>query len=125
MSLFSRFRKAPPPAVPEKLPEPAAPKAPAPAAPDPALLAAQDEGTLKSAIASGDGATVARLVIEGTSTKIRQAAAEAIEDPAQIRQLIRDARGGKDKSVYKILTRKRDALLAHEREVEHVRAEAN
>ena len=129
MSLFSRFRKAPPPSIPEKPPEnsmqPAAPNAPMPAGPDPALLAAQEEGTLKAALASGDSTTVARLVIEGSSTKIRQAAAEAIEDPAQIRQLIRDARGGKDKSVYKILTRKRDALLAQEREVEHLRAEAN
>lgn len=133
MSLFSRFRKAPPPSVPDKPREtsrensmqPAAPKAPAPTGPDPALLAAQEEGALKAALASGDTAAVAKLVIEGSSTKIRQAAAEAIEDPAQIRQLIRDARGGKDKSVYKILTRKRDALLAHEREIEHLRAEAS
>lgn len=132
MSLFSRFRKAPPPAVPEqpqlaapKAPTPVAPKAAAPTGPDPALLAEQEEGALKTAIASGDGATVAKLVIEGASTKIRQMAAEAIEDPAQIRQLIRDARGGRDKSVYKILTRKRDALLAHEREIEHLRAEAS
>jgi hypothetical protein len=105
--------------------EPAAPQPAAPAGPDPALLAAQEEGALKAAIASGDTAAVARLVIEGASTKIRQMAAEAIEDPAQIRQLIRDARGGKDKSVYKILTRKRDVLLAQEREVEHLRTEAN
>jgi hypothetical protein len=129
MSLFSRFRKAPPPSAPQKPQEnsmePPAPKTPAPAGPDAALLAAQEEGTLKAAIASGDIATVAKLVTEGTSTKIRQAAAEAIDDPVQIRQLIRDARGGKDKSVYKILTRKRDALLAHERELEHLRAEAN
>jgi hypothetical protein len=127
MSLFSRFRKAPPPSEKsrESVMEPAAPKAPAPTGPDPALLAAQEEGALQTAIASGDGATVAKLVIEGASTKIRQMAAEAIDDPAQIRQLIRDARGGKDKSVYKILTRKRDALLAHEREIEHLRAEAS
>lgn len=141
MSLFSRFRKAPPPSVPEKpqvnSPQnssqnspansmhPPAPKPSAPAAPDPALLAAQEEGALQAAIASGDTATVAKLVIEGNSTKIRQMAAEAIDDPAQIRQLIRDARGGKDKSVYKILTRKRDALLAHEREIEHLRADAS
>src|SRR5688572_2248383 len=129
MSLLSRFRKAPPPSVSEKSRENSmatpAPNTPTPVGPDPALLAAQEEAALQTAIASGDTAQVARLVIEGTSTKIRQAAAEAIDDPAQIRQLIRDARGGKDKSVYKILTRKRDALLAHEREIEHLRAEAN
>lgn len=126
MSLFSRFRKAPAPA-PEQPPENPmqnpVPEAPAPAAPDPAVLAAQEEGVLQAAIASSDIATVAKFVLEGTSTKIRQTAAEAIDDPAQIRRLIRDARGGKDKSVYKILTRKRDAVLAHEREVEHLRAE--
>src|SRR5712671_3861616 len=66
---------------------------------------------------------IARLVIEGTSTKIRQMAARAIEDPATLRQLIRDVRGGKDKSVYKILTSKRDLLLEQERKLEQLRAE--
>jgi hypothetical protein len=123
MSLFTRFRKAPPSSVPEQPPENVAPKPPVPGAPDPALLAAQEEKALHAAIAAGDTHTVARLVIEGASTKIRQLAAEAIEDAAQIRRLIKDARGGKDKSVYKILTRKRDVLLAHEREVEQLQAE--
>jgi hypothetical protein len=129
MSLFSRFKKAPSPSVPEKTPETSiqnpVPRAATPAAPDAALLAAKEEATLQAAIASGDTAAVARLVLEGASTKIRQMAAEAIDDPALVRQLIRDARGGKDKSVYKILTRKRDAVLAHEREVEQVRAEVS
>jgi hypothetical protein len=123
MSLFTRFRKAPPSSVPEQPPENVAPKPPVPGAPDPALLAAQEEQALQAAIAAGDTHTVARLVIEGASTKIRQLAAEAIEDAVQIRRLIKDARGGKDKSVYKILTRKRDVLLAHEREVEQLQAE--
>ena len=123
MSLFSRFRKAPPPSAPAKQPEPIAPKAPEPRAPEAAPLAAQEEQGLQAAIAAGDMPTLTRLVIDGTSTRIRQQAAEAIDDPALIRQLIRDARGGKDKSVYKILTRKRDSLLAQEREVEHLHAE--
>lgn len=123
MSLFTRFRKAPPPAAPVQPPENIPTKAPAPGVPEPALLAAREEQSLTTAIATGDSETVARLVLEGTSTKIRQRAAEAVEDPAQIRQLLRDARGGKDKSVYKILTRKRDALLAHEREVQQLHAE--
>ncbi|HEY0680893.1 MAG TPA: DUF349 domain-containing protein [Steroidobacter sp.] len=125
MSLFSRFRKAPAPAAPAPQPEKIPPKVSAPAAPDPALLAAQEEQSLTAAIATGDFQAVARLVIEGASTKIRQRAAEAVEDPAQIRQLLRDARGGKDKSVYKILTRKRDALLAHERETQHLHEEVS
>lgn len=123
MSLFSRFRKAPPPSAPAEPRENAPARPVAPAAPDAGLLAAQEEARLTAAIAAGDTPTVAGLVIEGTSTKLRQRAAEAIDDPAQIRQLLRDARGGKDKSVYKILTRKRDALLAQEREVQQVHTE--
>ncbi len=123
MSLFSRFRKPPAPSVPAKPPETVAPKASEPPAPETVVVAAQEEQSLQAAIAAGDTQTIARLVIEGASTKIRQLAAEAIDDPAQIRQLIRDARGGKDKSVYKILTHKRDLLLAQEREVEHLQAE--
>ncbi|WP_129779826.1 DUF349 domain-containing protein [Peristeroidobacter soli] len=123
MSLFSRFRKPPSPSVPVKPPETVAPKAPEPLAPEAALASAQEEQSLQAAIAAGDTQAIARLVIDGASTKIRQLAAEAIDDPAQIRQLIRDARGGKDKSVYKILTHKRDLLLAQEREVEHLHAE--
>ncbi len=124
MSLFSRFRKAPPSAVPEKQPENiAATSAPVRADPDAALLAAQEEELVRAAIEAGDFQTVGRAVIDGTTTKIRQLAAEAIEDPEQIRELIKSARGGKDKSVYKILARKRDVLLAQEREVEQQRAE--
>jgi hypothetical protein len=88
-------------------------------------MAATEEETLKAAIDAHDGPTVARLVIEGTSTKVRQLAARAIEDPEVLRQLIRDARGGKDKSVYKILTSKRDVLLEKARKVEQLQAEIN
>ncbi|MBB6093907.1 hypothetical protein HNQ60_002788 [Povalibacter uvarum] len=123
MSLFSRFKKAPPAPAAKKQPETAAPNPPAPTAPDPAVLAAHEEETLRAAIAAGDSGAVAKLVLEGASTRIRQQAAEAIEDPEQIRKLIRTVRGGNDKSVYKILTRKRDALLAQEREIEQRQAE--
>lgn len=125
MSLFSRFRKAPRPsaaAVPRETPPPP-PRVTEPVAREVASVAEQEEARLTAAIAAGDFQTVATLVIEGTSTKVRQRAAEAVEDPAQIRQLLRDARGGKDKSVYKILTRKRDALLAQEREMQQLQEE--
>src|ERR1700736_734768 len=132
MSLFSRFfRKAPPtsPPVPpsvsqDRLSQNAGPVASRQGrAPDRTQVAASEEETLKAAIDGHDGPTIARLVIEGTSTKVRQMAARAIEDPATLRQLIRDARGGKDKSVYKILTSKRDVLLEQERKLEHLQAE--
>jgi hypothetical protein len=131
MSLFSRFfRKAPPtsPPVPpsvsqDRLSEngdtaPARQKLP-----DRTQVAASEEETLKAAIDGHDGPTIARLVIEGTSTRVRQMAARAVEDPATLRQLIRDARGGKDKSVYKILTSKRDVVLEQERKLEQLQAE--
>jgi Domain of Unknown Function (DUF349) len=123
MSFFSRFRKVSPPSAPVKQLQDVATVAPAPAAPDAALLAAREEEVLKAAIASADFAAVALAVINGSSTRIRQLAAEAIDDAEQIRQLIRKTRGGNDKNVYKILVRKRDALLAREREIEQQHAQ--
>jgi len=125
MSLFSRlFRRAPPPtSAPGEPAEKADAVPPQQSVPDHALLAAREEEALKAAIDGGDAQAIARLVLEGTSTKIRQLAADAIEDAAQLRDLIKQARGGKDKSVYKILSRKREAQLAHERQLKQLRAE--
>jgi hypothetical protein len=130
MSLFSRFfRKAPLPSVPvpsfpQERPSQDADTAPSgQSASDRARAAAAEEEALKAAIDGHDGPTIARLVIEGSSTKIRQTAARAVADPVMLRQLIRDVRGGNDKSVYKILTSKRDVLLEHERKVEQLQAE--
>jgi hypothetical protein len=127
MSLLSRlFRKAPRlPSVPEKAAANAATAQPARIVPDRALEAAKEEQALAAAIGGNDSQMVARLVVEGSSTKVRQMAAQAVEDPAVLRQLIRDVRGGNDKSVYRILTSKRDALLEQERKIEALRAEIN
>ncbi|MGH8460640.1 MAG: DUF349 domain-containing protein [Stenotrophobium sp.] len=122
MSLFSRlFRKAPPlsPVPASTLQAAASDKA------DKALVAAAEESALQAAIDARDVQAVARLVVAATSTKVRQTAAQAIEDPDILRQLIRDVRGGNDKSVYKILTSKRDLLLDQTRKLEHLRAEIN
>ncbi len=124
MSLFTRlFRKAPSsPLTPAKPAE----EIEAPVietAPDRSSAAQRDEELLKAAVQSGDTPAIARLVIEGASTRIRQQAAQAIDDPAWIRQLIKDARGGNDKSVYRILAAKRDAVLAETRRIEHLQAE--
>ncbi|HSW12820.1 MAG TPA: DUF349 domain-containing protein [Solimonas sp.] len=130
MSLFSRlFRKLPslspsPASVPQPVPSKKTEKAlPKPGAADRALAAAAEEEALQSAMNAGDVQAVARLVVGGASTKVRQAAAAAIEDPDVLRQLIRDVRGGNDKSVYKILTAKRDVLLEQTRKLEQLRAE--
>lgn len=80
---------------------------------------------MQSAIEARDVQAVARLVVAGTSTRVRQAAAQAIEDPEVLRQLIRDVRGGNDKNVYKVLTLKRDAQLEQARKLEQLQAEIN
>src|SRR5579872_1312199 len=122
MSLFSRFfRKAPPAAAPETSVA-ATPQPPPPAVPDRSLALAEEE-VLNAAVAGRDAEAIGKLVIGGSSTKVRQMAAHAIEDPAQLRQLIKSVRGGNDKSVYKILTSKRDALLAQERKAAQLHAE--
>jgi hypothetical protein len=122
MSFFSRlFRKAPSRSA---APAPKADNALSkPSAADRALAAAAEERVLQAAIDARDVQAVARLVIAGTSTKVRQSAAHAIEDPDVLRQLIRDVRGGNDKVVYKILTSKRDVLLELTRRLEQLRAE--
>ena len=128
MSFFSRlFRKAPSlspvsTSAPQRASSKKADKA-LPSAADRALADAAEEGALQSAIDSRDAQAVARLVVAGTSTKLRQAAAQAIEDPDVLRQLIRDVRGGNDKAVYKILTSKRDVLLEQARKLEQLQAE--
>ena len=101
---------------------PARPVAPTP---DRAREAAQEEASLQAAIDRNDAETIARLVVAGKSTKVRQFAAHAVSDPAQLRDLIRDVRGGNDKSVYKILTSKRDAQLAETRKQEQLQEEIN
>lgn len=131
MSFFSRFfRKAQAPspraasaALPTAPPKTTERSAPRPSAADRALAAAAHESALQSALAAHDVQALARLVVEGASTKVRQAAAIAIDDPDVLRQLIRDVRGGNDKGVYRILTSKREALLEQARQQEQVQAE--
>src|SRR4051812_39469204 len=109
MSLLSRFRKAPPHSAAARAPQ-SAPASPPQAITPPATeSAAHDEERLQAAIAVRDMDALAKIVIDGSSTKVRQSAAEAIEDLEQIRVLLRTARN--DKNVHRILGRKRDALL--------------
>jgi len=53
----------------------------------------------------------ARLAIEASSSRVRQLAAQRVEDPADLKQLLKQARG-KDKNVYKIIKQKCDQLRA-------------
>lgn len=94
-----------------------------PPRPDPSVRTREEDQALAAALASGNMAEVGRWVLEGSSTRIRQRAAEAIVDPEQLRDLVRATRHGKDKNVHRILTGKRDALLADERRVQQQRVE--
>jgi hypothetical protein len=59
----------------------------------------------------------AKLVVEAPSSRVRQAAAAAIEDPAQWQALLPLVRN-KDKAVYKLLKQRHDALVAERRKAE-------
>lgn len=122
MSLLSRLfrRSRPVPTAPDRGP-PATPVAPPPK-PDPSATAREEEAAIAQAVAAGDAAAVGRWVLEGGSTRTRQFAAQAIADPDQLRELIRLTRG-KDKNVYRILTAKREALLAADRAAQQRQAE--
>ena len=69
-----------------------------------------DEGTMTLA-AIRDPQQLVQLVLEGSSSRLRQIAAQRIEGPEEIKRLLKQLRG-KDKNVYRILKDKRDALNA-------------
>ena len=74
-----------------------------------------DPAYLTQALASiEDPQQVARLAVEGSSSRLRQLAAQRIEDPTELKQLLRQVRD-KDKSVYKIIKLKCDVLRAAEK----------
>ncbi len=84
----------------------------------------KDTGRLARALDSiDDPGQLARLVMEGPTSRLRQSAAELVEDPAQLRQLLKHARD-KDRSVYKILKQKHDALVAADREAARLESES-
>ncbi len=70
-----------------------------------------------------DPAELARLVVEGPSSRVRQAAAAGIEDPARLHELLPRVRG-KDKSVYKLIKQKCDVLVAAQRQADEVARES-
>jgi hypothetical protein len=120
MSLFSRLFNKP---APTPVPAPESPPRLSPPEEETARRAADEESALRAALDAGDADALSRLVLEGSTTGVRQRAAQAIERPEQVTELIRRVRGGKDKSVYRILTTKRDASLAARAEAERRDAE--
>jgi hypothetical protein len=80
----------------------------------------KDTGRLSQALASiDDPKHLSQLVVDSPSSRLRQLAAEAVEDPAQLRELLKRVRS-KDKGVYKILKQKCDALNAKDRKAAEI-----
>jgi hypothetical protein len=127
MSVFSRVFGKSPPAADVAADVPATPEretgVESPPPSDPAARLREEEASVSQAIATGDMAAVGKWVLEGSSTRIRQTAARSIVDLEQLHELILATRHGKDKSVYRILTTKRDELLAGIRSAQHMQAE--
>ncbi|GAC1669553.1 MAG: hypothetical protein NVS9B2_14340 [Steroidobacteraceae bacterium] len=94
-----------------------------------ALLAvagrSRDPGLLPQALAAmGDPQRLAEIATAGSSSRIRQLAAQSIEDPSVLRQLLKQVRG-KDNGVYKIVKHKCNLLRAEERRIEQIETDVN
>ena len=109
MSLLSRLFGRSRPKKSDAKPAPPAPPVAPPRAPrpDPAVVTRAEEASVAQAITEGDAAALARWVVEGSTTRVRQLAASAITAPEQLAALIPAVRG-KDKNVYRILSARRD-----------------
>ena len=70
-----------------------------------------------------DPAELAQLAVDGSSTRLRQLAAERVVDPGTLRELLKQARGH-DKNVYRIVKHKVDALNAEQRKATDIVNEA-
>jgi hypothetical protein len=85
----------------------------------------QDPDRLRQALARiDDPAVLAQLAIDSPSSRLRQLAAAAIEHPAQLNDLLKRVRG-KDKTVYRLIKQKCDALTAAERQTAEAAREAS
>jgi hypothetical protein len=70
-----------------------------------------DPALLRQLLDGSDPGQTVRLATEASSSRVRQLAAQRVEDPADLKQLLKQARG-KDKNVYKIVKQKCDQLRA-------------
>lgn len=84
----------------------------------------RDAERLSRTLASiDDPERIAGLILSGPSSRIRQLAAQSVSDPAQLKRLVKQLRG-KDKSVYRIIKEKYDALNAEDQRIEKARSDA-
>ena len=122
MKMLSRLFRTAPPSSPATVAVAPPPPTSEPAAPpvDP-----REQQKLLHAIESGslESAEIVRLAVEGQTTRLRQAAAAAIQDPASWQALLPQLRG-RDKAAYKLIKHRVDALLAEQRNVAQTRSDA-
>jgi hypothetical protein len=69
-----------------------------------------------------DAQQLAKLVTEGPSSRIRQLAAQCLDDPTELKQLLKQMRG-RDKGIYKIIQQKCDVLRAAERRIAQIESD--
>jgi Domain of Unknown Function (DUF349) len=82
-----------------------------------------DPSRLAVLLDGADPHRLVSLVTDGSSSRIRQGAAQRIMDPAQLRHLLKQVRG-KDKNVYKIIKQKCDELRTEEQKSVQVETDA-
>jgi hypothetical protein len=82
-----------------------------------------DDSHLATLFDSADSRDIVSLVTEGSSSRIRQYAAQRVTDAAELRHLLKLVRG-KDKSVYKIIKQKCDELRTEEQKSVQVETNA-
>ena len=82
-----------------------------------------DDSQLAALLDGADSRDIAALVTEGSSSRVRQSAAQRVTDAAELRNLLKLVRG-KDKSVYKIIKQKCDELRTEEQKSVQVETDA-
>jgi hypothetical protein len=88
-----------------------------------AVAAVCSDGTHLQKLVSDiqDTESLCKLAIEAPASKVRQLAAEALHDDADLRRVLKEIRGS-DKNVYKIIKAKLDAQLAEEKSAAETQA---
>ena len=86
-----------------------------------AALSQEPQRLEQAVAASTDQEFLQRLVLEGPTARLRQAAAENVHEPARLKQLLKDARN-KDKNVYKIIKRKCDEIAQRQKQQAELQA---
>jgi hypothetical protein len=86
-----------------------------------AALCSDPKHLTQALSAIDDPRALCTLVMEGSSSRLRQAAAHSVQDPDELKQLLKLTRD-RDKSAYKIIKQKCDALHAEEERIAQIQS---